>query len=117
MSTLIYVFNYAVEGIKEEQKYAFTLELVLRSVIIISILYFAFFEFVSIFRDWRTYLTDVFNYFDWITFFLNSYIVHNIVKPNSSSPDDTQSAEESLSRALEANDDQETPADMLEKDR
>ena len=125
LSTLVYVASYAVEGIEEDQKYAFTLEFVLRIIIVSCVIYFAVFEFISIFRDGKGYFLDPFNYFDWAAFFLNFYIVDHIVNPNKNkgvdiqSPD-IQTLDEDLSRALDANDDIEEAAastNLLDEDR
>ena len=69
-----------MEGIDAKDKYAFTLEFILRFVITLCVCYFAMFEFVSMFRDGCDYLLDVFNYFDWAAFLLNFYIITNIVR-------------------------------------
>ena len=80
VTTVFYISNYAVEGIEEDQKYEFSLEFVLRILIVIFVIYFSFFEFASIHRERWNYLTDVFNYIDWASFILNFYIIGMIVR-------------------------------------
>lgn len=80
ISTIYYISTYAVEGIDEEDKYNNTLEFILRFVISFGVIYFAIFEFVSIFRDGWRYFTDIFNYIDWAAFTLNFYTFAHIVR-------------------------------------
>ena len=78
--TIFYVSWYAVDGIPPEENGTLTAELVLRIIIVLSIIYFAFFELVAFFRGAKNYILDPFNYFDWLEFFLNYYIVSHIVR-------------------------------------
>ena len=80
LSTIFYLSIYAVEGIAEEENYALPVEVMLRFIILFCVVYFAIFEFVSIFRDGWHYFTDVFNLFDWAAFTLNIYTILHIVR-------------------------------------
>ena len=50
-------------------------EPILRYLIIALVIYFAFFELVSMVRDGFSYLLDIFNYLDWSAFSLNFYLI------------------------------------------
>lgn len=116
---LWYVSHYAVEGITVEESKKFTIELFLRIIIIISVIYFSFFEFMSMVRDGWDYILDIFNWFDWIAFFFNIYIIAYIV--NDSKLDaDAESAESDPAgaSAVDTGDDEaEGPKDNLQEDR
>mmetsp|Transcript_42077 Transcript_42077/g.55429 ORF Transcript_42077/g.55429 Transcript_42077/m.55429 type:complete len:182 (-) Transcript_42077:728-1273(-) len=47
----------------------------MRWIILVSVVYFSFFEFVAMIRDGWNYLFDIFNYFDWSAFILNFYVI------------------------------------------
>ena len=78
--TIYYVSVYAVEGIAAEDDGKLTVEFCLRFIIAISVIYFAFFEFLSMVRDGKEYLSDVFNYFDWFAFASNLWIISHMVR-------------------------------------
>ena len=71
--TIFYVSKWGVEGIDPDDIWKPTLEFFMRWIIVASVFYFAFFEFVGMIRDGWGYLTDPFNYFDWSAFILNFY--------------------------------------------
>ena len=77
VTTILYVSAWGVEGIREEDRDEFTdtAEFIMRWIILISVIYFAFFEFVAIIRDGWSYTTDIFNYFDWSAILLNFYVI------------------------------------------
>ena len=116
---LWWVSYYAVEGITEEESKKFTIELFLRIIIIISVIYFSFFEFMSMVRDGWDYILDIFNWFDWIAFFFNIYIIAYIV--NDSKPDaDAEGADSDPdgAAAVDTGDEEaEGPKDNLQEDR
>ena len=75
-TAIYYVSNYTVEGIDPEDRWAMTPEFFMRWIILVSVIYFAFFEFICILRDGLTYFTDVFNYVDWGAFVLNLWLLY-----------------------------------------
>lgn len=79
LCTIVHVTTWSVKGIDGGTEWNFTAEFVLRWLIIISIFYFIFFEIVAMVRDGWSYLTDVFNYIDWLAFILNFYVIYTTV--------------------------------------
>jgi len=77
--TIVYVTTWAVDGIPTDEVWSPTPEFFLRWIVFVCVLYFLFFEIVAIVRDGWSYLTDIFNYFDWIAFFLNFYVTYTTV--------------------------------------
>ena len=63
-STNYYLQSYAMEGIPEDERVSFSVEFVLRWIILLSLMYFSFFELVQILRDRFDYFTDIYNYLD-----------------------------------------------------
>ncbi len=76
VGSLYYVSNYTVEGIDPDDRWSLTPEFFLRWFILLSVLYFAFFEFVCMIRDGWQYFTDIFNLFDWGAFALNLWLLY-----------------------------------------
>jgi hypothetical protein len=71
--TIFYVSKWGVEGIPEEDIWKPTAEFFMRWIILLLVIYFAFFEFVGMVKDGWGYLFDVYNYIDWAAFILNFY--------------------------------------------
>ena len=71
----MYMTLYAVEGIKWEDRWAFTLEIFLRFNILIIGFIFIYYELVSVFRDGTDYFRDVFNYIDFMIPILNWILI------------------------------------------
>ena len=59
----------------------------MRCIILIGIAYFVFFEMVCMMRDGLSYLTDIFNWLDIMSFVLNLYLIYATiyVAPNKNS--------------------------------
>ena len=94
IATIIYVSTFSVDGISEDERYALTVEFVLRITIIISMIYFSVFEIDQILRQGWSYFLDVFNAFDWLAFLFNTIIIWNIVNDSDTkSPTDQPMAE------------------------
>ena len=70
-ATLAYATRYSVAETPTDEP----VEPILRYLIIVLVIYFAFFELVSMVRDGFSYLLDVFNYLDWSAFALNFYLI------------------------------------------
>lgn len=115
ISTLLYVSWYAVEGISRDELYTFSGEFVLRSLMILCIVYFAFFEFTNLFRDPYGYIGDPFNLVDWIEFILNGYILWHLVRDDI---DETESTEPAVSPVADSGGEKKEPAmiDLLGND-
>lgn len=94
-STIYYVSNYPRTGILEEERWALTTEFFLRWIILASVLYFAFFEIVTMTRDGMDYWFDIYNYFDWTAFTLNFYVVFHIMYNNRTPEDSPETLESS----------------------
>ena len=62
--TIWYLTYYGVQGIPKDQRYAFTLEFVVRCIILALIVYFFIFEVLQFIRDGLRYFRDIFNIFD-----------------------------------------------------
>mmetsp|Transcript_36577 Transcript_36577/g.48015 ORF Transcript_36577/g.48015 Transcript_36577/m.48015 type:complete len:218 (+) Transcript_36577:2106-2759(+) len=77
ISTLIYMTNYAYDGISEDERWAFSFEFLLRFLVAIGTIYFFYFELVAFVRDGLVYFFDVFNYFDLCLPWLNLYLLYN----------------------------------------
>ena len=79
--TIIYASTFAVAegGIPEKEIWAATPEHFMRWVILLSVFYFVFFELVVMLRDGWGYLTDIFNYFDWVAYGLNFYSLYSTI--------------------------------------
>lgn len=78
-ATVIYLSNYAVDGILPEDRFAFTFEFILRWIVVAGVCFFTYFELVAILRDGFEYFKDPFNYFDLLLPFLNLSIVYETV--------------------------------------
>ena len=74
--SLYYVSNFTVAGISPDDRWSFTVEFFMRWFILLSVLYFAFFEFVSAIRDGAAYFMDIYNYVDWAAFVLNMWVLY-----------------------------------------
>ena len=83
--TLIYISTYALVGIKEEDRYVFSVELCLRITMGILMLYFFSFECRCILRDGLAYFVDIFNYIDLVSFMLNIYIIERAISGDTHS--------------------------------
>lgn len=73
--SIFYLSTYTVDGVPKEERWDFTPEIFMRFGIVVLIIYFFMFEFVSMLRDGWGYLTDVFNYMDITSMFLNFYLL------------------------------------------
>ena len=76
LTAIWYLSNYAVEGIDPDKRWDLTPEFFMRWIIIAQVLYFFYFEFMSMLRDGWPYLLDVFNYIDLLSFSLNIYLIY-----------------------------------------
>ena len=72
---LFYLSYFAVEGIEGLNDVEKNLEYAMRILILIFVSYFLFFEIVCILRDGLSYLKDIFNWIDIISFMLNIYLI------------------------------------------
>lgn len=70
-ATLAYATEFSIKETPTNEP----AETILRYVIIVLVLYFAFFELVSMVRERSSYLLDIFNYLDWSAFTLNFYLI------------------------------------------
>ena len=71
-----YISNFGVTGVEDPQE--FGVEMVLRFVIALFMLYFLYFEVISMIRDVLAYFTAVGNYMDLLSFALNTIIIVNV---------------------------------------
>jgi len=97
-TTIYYVSTYPSLGILEEERWAPTAEFFLRWIILACVIYFASFEIVSIARDGFSYFTDIYNYFDWVAFTLNFYVVFSVIFENRSEEEELSEEELLASR-------------------
>jgi hypothetical protein len=74
-ATNYYLQQYALEGIPEDERATFSLEFVLRWLILLSLLYFMFFEVIQLLRDRFEYFTDPYNYLDMSQYAINVYLI------------------------------------------
>ena len=72
---LFYLSYFAVEGVEGLNDVEKNLEYAMRILILIFVSYFLFFEIVCILRDGLSYLKDIFNWIDIISFMLNIYLI------------------------------------------
>ena len=74
-ATNYYLQSYALDGIPEDERVSFSVEFVLRWLILLSLIYFMFFEVVQILRDGLGYFFDIYNYFDMSQYTINIYLI------------------------------------------
>ena len=75
--TIFYMSKFAVEGIAADAVWDLTFEFFARWIVVALTCYFAYFEVYVCFRDGLSYFTDIFNYLEWSSFFLNLYLVYS----------------------------------------
>ena len=74
LSTLWYISNFAVSGVADPSE--FGVELIVRYMIVILILYLLYYEIRCCIRDKFAYLLDIYNWIDISSFCMNLYIVY-----------------------------------------
>ena len=79
---LVYLTEYVVRTPEPDEEDGQTGELVMRITIIIFAIYFAIFDLVCLLRDSLRYITDIFNWFDILSFVINIEMIlepaHNL---------------------------------------
>lgn len=74
--TLTYITLFSVQGVDRLSDSQQGAEIVMRFIILLQILYFIYFEFVSVIRDGTDYLYDIYNWIDISSFIINIFLIY-----------------------------------------
>ena len=76
ITAITYVTLFTINGIDPDERWALTPEFFMRWVFLLGTIYFQIFEILNIKRDGISHLWDPFNFLDFVTFFMNFYMVY-----------------------------------------